>query len=158
MLSLEKIGTNLELYEFKVIDEAEVVLKSSSSDEANYGAVRHNVDLEEVRGRRVRLSAGLRTQNATAGAGLWLRASTVNQLISDGMYDRLFMGTHPWQKCTLVIDVPVEAEHVTYGLWMIGNGTCAMRDAVLEVVDDQAISTTTDKVFQQTGPNSWKEL
>lgn len=158
MLSREKVCTNLDLYEFEVIDEAEVVLNSSSSDEANYGAIRHNVDLEEVRGRRVRLSADLRTLNATTGAGLWLRASTANQLISDGMYDRLLMGTHPWQKCTLVIDVPVEAEHVTYGLWMIGNGTCAMRNAVLEVVDDQAVPTTTDKVFQQTGPNSWKEL
>lgn len=156
MNKIVKIGSNPDLYKFEVLDESEIVLESNCSNETNYGGIRQIANLDSVRGRRIRLTAELLTENVTHGAGLWLRASTHHLLVSDGMYDRLVAGTTSWTSHELIIDVPMDAEIVTYGVWMIGNGKCAMRHAVLDIVGKE-LHPTTKTVFGQVGPNSWVE-
>jgi predicted Ser/Thr protein kinase len=71
------------------------------------------------RGRRVRVSAFLRCENAESGAELWLWS-----LGSEGAAEKVAVrGTTRWQQYQLVMDVPGNADRLGIWLAMSGPGT-----------------------------------
>lgn len=86
-------------------------------------------------GHRVEFSAYLRTQDLRGGAALWLRADDAEGRVRTIAAEQLRLrGTAPWEKRTLVIDVPREAATLLFGVSSLGQGSVWMDDASLEVV------------------------
>ena len=51
-------------------------------------------------GKRLRLTAYVRTKNVEGWAGLWLRIDSANMvLLPDNMSNRPLKGSHDWQQC-----------------------------------------------------------
>ncbi|HYI07736.1 MAG TPA: hypothetical protein VEK57_01590 [Thermoanaerobaculia bacterium] len=95
------------------------------------------VSAEPWRGKRVRLSGWLRTQDvATQWAGLWMRidSETAPGLSFDNMPDRGPRGTTDWARYEVVLDVPKEAFEIYFGVVLLGNGTVWADDLLLEEV------------------------
>lgn len=151
------VGLGSELYTAHAKDDA-VFLESHTATSEHYGAVRWVADLRKFQGKRIRLTAELLAENVES-AGFWLRASTkgTQNLITDCMQDRLIKGSCDWTQHQLVIDVPVDATVITYGLWMPGVGKCAIRRAMVHIIDDNTVSPT-HKIYEKTGPNKWTEV
>src|SRR5258708_6290404 len=74
---------------------------------------------EEYRGKRVKLSGWMKTEDANEGGGhLWLRVDGQQvgaSLQFDNMNNRAPKGTTDWQQYSVVLDVPAEASALAYG-------------------------------------------
>lgn len=98
------------------------------------------------RGRRLRLSAQLRTEAAGTGT-IWLRIDGApgKVLRFDNMMQRqgdgALTGDSGWVERTIVLEVPDEAISVHYGVFLIGSGKVWARGFRLEPVD-AAVATT----------------
>jgi len=87
-------------------------------------------------GRRARLTARVKTQDASGWAGLLLRAEDKNGTIIalDNMKTRQITGTTGWQSYAVVLDIPPTAIVLVYGLSLAGTGAAWLDDVKLEAV------------------------
>lgn len=104
---------------------------------SGFGATAAGVDAAPYRGRRVRLSAELRAENATSGASTWLRIDGANfrQIALDNNMQRALHGTVDWTKQVTELDVPEDAQRIWVGLILVGEGTVRARDVRVDPVD-----------------------
>ncbi|MBU6299669.1 MAG: hypothetical protein KGJ79_02325 [Alphaproteobacteria bacterium] len=102
---------------------------------------------DSYRGRRVRLSAQIETDNA-GRAVLWMRVDGPNMkvLSADWMEDRPINGTTDWKRYDEVLDVPPDAIGIAFGYNLRGKGTVWATDFRLEPVGkDVPISASPTK-------------
>ena len=71
----------------------------------------------EYRGKRVRLSAFVKTENVEAGALLWMRVEGLDDsvLAWDNMGDRPIRGTTDWRSYDVVLEIPKRAQAIAIG-------------------------------------------
>ncbi len=98
---------------------------------------------EKYLGKRVRLTGYLKTENVSEWSGLWLRVGKKGgdeALAFDNMRygkkDRSVKGSTPWTKYEVVLDVPMNASNILYGVMIAGTGEIRWHTCILEVVDD----------------------
>ena len=128
--------------------DGEVTLSSARAASNAVGKVVGRGSVLSSRGKRLKFSAEIKTVDADS-AGLWLTGSAENWHVTDGMYDRLIKGSTGWSLENLVIDVPEDTRYVSFGLWMIGNGSCTMRNPKIEIVDQSV--PVTGREYRQAG-------
>jgi hypothetical protein len=107
-----------------------------------FGTLMQSVRADDYLGRRVRLSAFLRTNGVTDWAGLWLRVdqkSGANTL--DNMQNRPIRGNTEWTEYHCVLDVPADASSLHFGVLQTGPGTTWLDDVRLGIVDTSVPTT-----------------
>jgi hypothetical protein len=111
-----------------------ITARSASPD--GIGVLSQAVRADNYRGKRVRFSAYVRTRDVSGtGAGLWMRVDgNGGTLAFDNMMTRPVRGTTDWTIASVVLDVPGEAEGITFGLLLVSAGEAWIDDASLEVV------------------------
>jgi hypothetical protein len=128
----------------------------SSNDAApnEFGGMIQKASPEPFIGQRVRLSGWIKTQNADEGGGhLWFQVDgqqVATPLQFDDMADRPVRGTHEWQECSVVLDVPFGAAGLAYGFFMKGGGKMWVSGAKLETVGPDVPSTNKITVIAAT--------
>lgn len=110
------------------------------------------VDATAFRGKRVRLSAYLRSDDIESG-GLWLRLDGILEgkqatLALDNSADRRIEGTQDWTLRDIVVDVPAETVTILIGTMINGDGTLWIDDAALEEVPSDVPLTIEAEVVQ----------
>jgi erythromycin esterase len=92
---------------------------------------------KDLAGKRVRLSAQVKTKGADPGAGLWMRIDTPGGTQGfDNMWGRKIAGDNDWAAAEVVLDVPAKATGIAFGIIMFGGkGTVWIDDVKLEAVD-----------------------
>jgi hypothetical protein len=94
----------------------------------------------QYRGKRVRFSAWVKSENLTDWAGLWMRidgpaqGGTPPVLAFDNMENRSIKGTTPWTKYDVVLDVPQAGNTISIGILQGGPGQVWMNSAEFAVV------------------------
>lgn len=106
------------------------------------------------RGKRLRFSAQVMSDDLDDWAGLWMRVdgytephadgSGTETLAFDNMESRPITGSSPWTQYEVVLDVPEMAEVVAYGILIGGNGSVWMSDVALDVVGTDVPTTARD--------------
>ncbi|WP_328542615.1 hypothetical protein OHT17_32240 [Streptomyces sp. NBC_00371] len=92
---------------------------------------------DAYRGKRVRLSAMLKTRDVANWAGLWLRVDDAlhNVMEFDNTSDgRSISGNQSWSRRDVVLDVPGEGATVRIGFILTGDGRVWCDDVVFEEV------------------------
>jgi erythromycin esterase len=105
-----------------------------------YGHVAQIVDAAPYRGQKVRLRAAVRTDVAGFGnqAHLWLEVLTKESRPQTAPLDiqsARAITTPKWKEIEIVRDVPKEADVLTFGLALVGEGRAWLDSVSLEVVD-----------------------
>jgi hypothetical protein len=115
----------------------------SSAAQDDFGTLMQAFAPEQYRGRRVRLSAFLRTQDVTGAAGLWMRVEARGDITLgfDNMMDRPIRGTTGWSQHQVVLDIPAEAQTIAMGVLLVGNGRVWADDFELMPVDSSTAAT-----------------
>jgi hypothetical protein len=108
-----------------------------------FGTLMQTVKAGDYRGKRVRLTANVKTENVEDWAGLWMRVDSGNRRATsfDNMEDRPMKGTLDWKPYQVVLDVDNEADAVAFGILLEGTGTVWLNQARIEVVD-KTVPTT----------------
>lgn len=112
--------------------------------DSTQASIGQTITAEPYRGKRVRLSAYLRTQDAEGGY-LWFRVDGQHQghlapLGYASTHDASpaaspTRGTTDWRRYELVLDVPSASEAIRYGAGLYGKGQIWMDDFRIDVVD-----------------------
>lgn len=94
-------------------------------------------------GKRLRVSAYIRTENVGRAARLWVAVAGVRNatLDLDNMGDRPIRGTSDWKRYEAVVDVPRGATSVSYGLAVDGGGTAWIDGVTVEAVGPEVART-----------------
>ena len=98
-----------------------------------YGAIAQSVDAAPYRGKTARLSGWVRTRD-TANAALTLLAlANGAPLANNFMADAPIKGSTAWQRYTITLAIPSNAEFIEVGAMMQGKGTLWLDDVELGV-------------------------
>src|SRR5262245_21787155 len=91
-----------------------------------FGTLMQMATADDYRGKRVRFSADVRSENVDSGwAGLWFRvdgAKFGESLAFDNMQGRPIKGTTDWKRVEVVLDVPDNAVGLAFGILLAGDG------------------------------------
>lgn len=104
--------------------------------EAPFGNLRRTIDAKPYRGRRVALRAALRAAKG-GQVQMWLRVDRENDVTGffDNMGDRPVLRTG-WQQVEIVGTIDADAESLSLGVMLIGEGEAFVDDLVLEILGD----------------------
>lgn len=94
-------------------------------------------------GKRVRLTAFVKSEGIAGWAGLWMRIDRKNgdMLQFDNMQDRPVAGTRDWNQYAVVLDVPEPSHAVAFGALLCGEGKLWVDNFRIDEVDDRTPTT-----------------
>ena len=136
-------GTRPDAYEVRCdevfTDCAVPILRTRAfkSEPFGMGSLTHSESAETWRGRRLELKAELRSGAVDGWAGLWMRVDGKDGkvLAFDNMQNRPLRGTTSFQWYSVVLDVPADAERVSFGVLLHGPGAVFIREVIFQEVD-----------------------
>ncbi|MDI2585656.1 AraC family transcriptional regulator [Psychrobacillus sp. NEAU-3TGS] len=153
-------GTNSERYEMK--RDLENVLKGNASGQLRsrgqvmqdeFGTVMQQFNAKEWLRKRVKLSCFIQTKDVENSAGLWMRVDGKDgdTLQFDNMQNRPIKGTTGWNHYCVVLDVPVNASAIYFGVMLQGAGEVWMDEFTLVEVDEK--TPLTNLMMPENMPN-----
>lgn len=121
---------------------ASAFVRSRSADARGFGTIMQSLPAEAYHGKRVRLTAYVKTENVRQWVGLWMRVdgpappgTTVPPPLGfDNMQNRPITGTQDWTKHEIVLDVPANAVWVSFGVMLSGEGAAWIDGPAFEFV------------------------
>jgi len=113
-----------------------------------FGTMMQSFNADAYRGKRMRFSAVVKSEDIIGWAGLWIRVDgpVRNEYLRfDNMRNRSVKGTTGWQRCEVVTDVPAESTSICFGILLHGSGHAWLSDVRFEEVDDKVLVTASAK-------------
>jgi len=110
-------------------------IKAKVDAPTGFGTLMQIVAADSYLGKRLRLSAMLKTADADR-AQLWMRMDGADSKILGfyNMDDRPVTGTTDWKRYSLVLDVPNGTNNIAFGVFLYGKGKVWAEDFRLEPV------------------------
>lgn len=112
-------------------------IRMVKSDGKEWATLMQQFSAKDYRGKRVRFQARVKTADVSRWAGLWMRVDTPS-LPNASFYnsqDRPIVGSNDWQMRSVVLDVPADANIVSFGVIHGGKGEVWIDALKFEVVD-----------------------
>ncbi|HDR7658387.1 helix-turn-helix domain-containing protein [Bacillus wiedmannii] len=103
-------------------------------------------------GKRLRLTAFVKSENVRDWAGLWMRVDgkDTEPLAMDNMQNRPIKNTNNWQSYSVVLDIKEGALGIAFGVLLSGEG-CVWLDSIrFDEVDEKISSTDLAENFYET--------
>jgi hypothetical protein len=116
------------------------------------------LDSAEWVGRRVRWSALVQCDAVEGYAALWMRVDgrAREMLAFDNMFDRRIVGTRPWRRYDVVLDVSDSAVAVAFGALLSGVGLLRIAECSFECVSlDVAVTAREQGTRPRQPRNLW---
>lgn len=142
-----RVGTDPQHYEVSVDTtvkhggKASGRIKFIGDKPEGFGALMQMFKADDYLGKRLRMSAWIRTEDADAAAP-WFRIDGAKGMLGfDNMGNRIVKGTSDWTKYELTLDVPSAAINIAFGGLVSGKGQAWLDDFMFEVVG-QDVPTT----------------
>lgn len=142
-----RVGTDPQNYEVSVDTtvkhggKASGRIKFSGDKAEGFGALGQTFKADDYRGKRVRMSAWIRSEDADAAAA-WFRIDGAKGMLGfDNMGNRIVKRTNDWKKYELTLDVPSAAINIAFGGLVSGKGQAWFDDFMFEVVGQDVPST-----------------
>ncbi|MDU2241954.1 MAG: AraC family transcriptional regulator [Paenibacillus sp.] len=100
-----------------------VLYSKGEAGEGQFGTMMQSFSAEQFKGKRMKLSCFLKTENA-AKCGAWCRVDnhSGDMIQFDNMDNRSIHGTTNWNFYSIVLDVPPESASIHFGVLLIGKG------------------------------------
>jgi hypothetical protein len=144
-------GSGRNDYEFGVDDRVYHAGKRSGFTRSirpseGFGALSQIFKADAYRGKRLKMTAFVRTQDVENAAGLWMRVDGPDgKLLGfDNMSTRPIKGTTGWTKYQIVLDVPESSIDIAFGTLLDGEGEIWCDTFSFEVVDQNTPTTAMD--------------
>ena len=131
-------GTAPAAYEFKTVSqESFLLIAKDAATTEDFETAYRGAAIDRLLGKRVRVSMDIRTEKADGGAGLWVRLDDRQgkPLVLKDMQPNLIIGTTAWSPYSIVVDVPVGAAHIGYGIMLVGIGEVGFQNPAVKIID-----------------------
>jgi len=122
-------------------------LRSDVDKPSGFGTLMQNFKSNRYRGKRVRFSGAVKSENITSWAGLWMRVdgNKGETLTFDNMEKRSIKGTTEWERYHVVLDVPEESTGVFFGILLDGTGQVWLSDVQFEEAPNEPTTDITER-------------
>lgn len=102
-----------------------------------FGTLMCTIKADQYRGKRLRLTAVIKTEYVKGWAGLWMGITGENAelLAMDNMRNRPIKHTKNWQSHSIILDVEENASEIAIGVLLFGEGCIWVTHLQLEEVD-----------------------
>ncbi|MFK7784518.1 MAG: hypothetical protein AB8B56_05375 [Crocinitomicaceae bacterium] len=152
-------GNSPESYEIGVESnngDKVAYLKSTKNVKKGFGTLMQQFVPKDYRGKRVKLTASIKSEEVIDWAGMWMRVDGADDkvLSFDNMQDRPIVGTTEWKECEIILDVPKESEMLAYGVLLSGAGNVWIDQFKFEVVEKSTETTGTSKSVNLEAPSN----
>jgi len=139
-----------------LVGKASAFIKSRPGLVSGFAELTQELKADNYRGDRIRLSGYLKVEMVTGWAGLWMRVEDRDgdDLCMDNMENRPVKGSSDWIKYSVILDVPVHSEKISFGVLLKGKGQVWVDNVVLERVN-QSIPVT-DQLKKEFGESQEK--
>ena len=124
--------------------KASASLKCIAAKPAGFGTLMQGFQADTYRGKRVRMSAFVKSSEVSGWSGLWMRVDgtdTAKPLAFDNMQDRSIRGTTEWTKYEVILNVPEQAQYIAFGVLLNGAGQVWFDAFKFEVVEKEVAAT-----------------
>lgn len=123
--------------------KASGALKSTGEVENAFGTMMQAVNADQYKGKRLRMSAYVKSDGVEGWSGLWMRVDGADKtgLAFDNMMERPIKGKTDWTKYEIVLDVPDDAVEIDFGILLAGKGTVWIDDLTFETVGKDVPTT-----------------
>ncbi|MXM63285.1 hypothetical protein GR925_07445 [Streptomyces sp. HUCO-GS316] len=119
----------------------------------DFGGLMQTFRADDYTGKRVRLSAVIRTKDVTQQAAIWLRVDARGKFIAfenTATESRKLSGTSGWVRREIVLDVPPEGEDIALGAFLSGSGCLWIDSFAFEIVsNDVPLTGSTEEPLTQ---------
>lgn len=91
-------------------------------------------------GKRVKMTGWIKAENVAHWAGMWMRVDQAGKnkpLSFDNMESRPIKGSADWKQYEIILDVPMNASNLAYGVLIDGTGKVWFDDVQFEIVDNK---------------------
>jgi hypothetical protein len=131
-------------------------LKSKTTSVEGFGTMMQQFSPQQYLGKRVRVSASIRSENVKGWAGLWLRVDGEKRdtLAFDNMQDRSIKGTTDWKRYEVVLDVSEAASNLAMGVLLADGGQVWVDKFRIDVVPNSTPVTGTTPKMVPIGPKN----
>lgn len=130
-------------------------LKSKADGAEGFGTLMQNFRAGQYAGKRVRMSAWVKSQDVAGWAGLWMRVDKDSTPVSfDNMEDRPVKNTTDWQQYDVVLDVAPDADSIAMGILLNKSGTVWINGVKVETVGNNVPVTNQMKRPMPDGPTN----
>jgi beta-lactamase regulating signal transducer with metallopeptidase domain len=118
-------------------------LKAKPGAKEGFGTLMQSFSAAQYAGKRGRFSAAVKSEDVSDWAGLWMRvdSSSVPGVAFDNMQDRPIKGTTDWQNYQVVLDVPMNATGIAFGVLLNKSGTVWLSNVKIESVGTDVPTT-----------------
>lgn len=118
-------------------------LKSKQPTVDGFGTLMQGINAEQYKGKKVRLSALVKSEEVVGWAGLWMRLDQGKDVVAfDNMQDRPIKGTSGWQRYEVVLDAPKDATGISFGILLAGGGEVWLSGTKFDVVGPEVPVTS----------------
>lgn len=117
-------------------------IKSIDSQISGFGTLMQTCNAKFYLGKRIKMTGYVKTEDVSNWCGMWLRIDGKDEndkrktLSFDNMYDRKLVGTNDWQKCEIILNVPVESTTMNFGVLVNGTGVAYFDRISFEILGD----------------------
>ncbi|MGI8508454.1 MAG: transcriptional regulator [Gemmatimonadaceae bacterium] len=113
-------------------------LRATVADPAGFVTLMQSISADRYRGQRVRFVGDIRVSNVVGWSALWMRVDgpCMRILAFDNAEKRAARGTTTWAAQPVVLDVPRDAEGISFGVLQSGKGEAWVSGLRLEPVAD----------------------
>lgn len=115
-------------------------------DPGAFATMMQQFKADKYRGKRMRFSGFVKTDNVAEYCGLWMRIDNHAEdvLQFDNMNDRRIIGSTNWNHYAIVLDVPEESATISIGVLLMGAGKVWVDSFRFEEVDPSVPTTNLD--------------
>jgi hypothetical protein len=128
---------------------------SSRSNSPSFGGVNQIVSADAYRGKRLRYTAGVKTDHVAEWTGLWLRVARADGFViafdNMNISSRALRGDRAWSEQSVVLDVPQDAAAISFGVVLSGNGKVWIDTVRLDSVGSD-VAVTGPKLMRMFDP------
>lgn len=120
-------------------------IKSKDKEIDGFGTLMQNSLPPEFLGKKIRMTAYMKSENVKDWAGFWLRIDQPDKDAPksfDNMHDRSIKGTTDWKKYDIVLYVSPKATNISFGALLNGTGQIWFDKIEFEVVEKSVHTTS----------------
>ncbi len=137
----QRFEVGLDKNEFHTGTQSAYIKSIGSKPKKDFGNLMQSIVPNNYLDQRVKLTAWIKTARTSGTAQMWFRVDgewkndVTKPGTFDNMDDRPIRGDTGWKQYEIVCDIPPGANHVSFGLMLIGKGKIWLDDVSLTRVD-----------------------
>ncbi|MDF9801146.1 hypothetical protein OKW21_006409 [Catalinimonas alkaloidigena] len=134
-----KNGDKAYAYDFitQNIEKKQVLhLRSNQESVKGWGTIMKNISSKPFKGRKVKFTASVKTEDIKGWVGLWMRVadSQTNEIYAyENMIRHAIKNTQDWKDYSITLEVDPDSDIISYGILLNEAGKVWMKDTKIEV-------------------------